>query len=212
MSREENVLNYYLLCNKLKYLIRTGWLNWNVSSSRLESVAEHVFGVEMLALSIYSEYKYDIDIKKVIMMLAIHEIGEAVIGDITMFDLSHEEKEKLEHAAVHNILSSLVSGKEIEELFIEFDEHKTKESIFAFQCDKLEADLQAKIYDDMGKVDLNNQEGNNTMNHPLVKELLDEGNSFGVMWMKFSRENYPYDENFRDISDYAMKLKLSKEN
>ena len=31
MSREENVINYYVLCNKLKTVVRTGWINWNVS-------------------------------------------------------------------------------------------------------------------------------------------------------------------------------------
>ena len=45
MSKEENVLKYYVLCNKLKNVIRTGWLNWNVNRERLESIAEHVYGV-----------------------------------------------------------------------------------------------------------------------------------------------------------------------
>ena len=37
----------------------------------------------------------------------------------------------MEHEAVHNILKDLVDGEEIEKIFLEFDEHKTKESIFA---------------------------------------------------------------------------------
>ncbi len=35
MSKEENVIRYYVLCNKLKNLIRTGWKDWNVKSNRL---------------------------------------------------------------------------------------------------------------------------------------------------------------------------------
>lgn len=38
-NKEERVLNYYVLCNKLKDVIRTGWKNWNVKRDRLESVA-----------------------------------------------------------------------------------------------------------------------------------------------------------------------------
>ena len=94
MSKEKNVVNYYVLCNKLKDVIRTGWIDWNVNRDRVESVAEHIFGVQMLAIAMKSEYQYDIDIMKVIYMLAIHEIGETVIGDITQFDMSKEEKEK----------------------------------------------------------------------------------------------------------------------
>ena len=74
MEKEKNVINYYVLCNKLKNVIRTGWKDWNVQKERLESVAEHIFGVQMLAIAMKSEYNYDIDILKVIMMIAIHEL------------------------------------------------------------------------------------------------------------------------------------------
>ena len=143
-------------------------------------------------------------------MLAIHELGESVIGDITMFQMSSDEKEKIEHEAVHKILKGLVDGEKIEELFLEFDSHKTKESLFAYFCDKLDADLQAKLYDEEGYVDLNNQESNDTMNHPKVKELLDSGDTFGEMWMKFSLDKYPYDDNFKNISEYVIKNKILK--
>lgn len=33
--------------------------------------------------------------QKVIFMLAIHELGETVIGDLTQFQISRDEKEKL---------------------------------------------------------------------------------------------------------------------
>lgn len=114
MSKEQNVINYYVLCNKLKNVIRTGWINWKVNRNRIESVAEHIFGVQMLAIAMKSEYQYDIDIMKVIYMLAIHEFGETIIGDLTQFQISNEEKEKIEHEAVYNILSSLIDGEQIE--------------------------------------------------------------------------------------------------
>ena len=43
-------------------------------------------------------------------MLAIHELGETVIGDLTQFQISREEKERIEHEAVHKILSGLIDG------------------------------------------------------------------------------------------------------
>lgn len=128
MSKEENVIKYYVMCNKLKNVIRTGWKNWNVERERVESVAEHIFGVQMLAIAMKSEYEYDIDIMKVVFMLAVHELGEIVIGDLTMFEISKEEKAKREKEAVHKILCGLLDGKEIENLFTEFDSHSTKEA------------------------------------------------------------------------------------
>lgn len=203
MSKEQNVVNYYVLCNKLKNVIRTGWIDWKVQRERVESIAEHIFGVQMLAIAMKSEYQYDIDIMKVIYMLAIHELGETIIGDLTQFQISKEEKEKIEHEAVHTILSSLIDGEQIEELFLEFDSHKTPESIFAYQCDKLECDIQCKLYDQEGCVDLEHQEGNATANNEFVKRLLENGQSWSDMWLEFGQRRYPYDQNFMSVSHYV---------
>ena len=209
MSKEQNVINYYVICNRLKNVIRTGWKDWNVQRARIESVAEHIFGVQMLALAMKSEYQYDVDILKVIFMLAVHELGETIIGDLTQFQISKEEKEKLEHEAVHKILGNLLDGKQIEELFLEFDSHNTKEAMFAYQCDKLECDLQCKLYDEEGCVDLNKQDGNSTMKNPLVEKLLNNGATWSNMWLNFGQQIYPYDDNFKAISNYAKNNDIS---
>ena len=210
MSKEENVIKYYVMCNKLKNVIRTGWKTWNVERERVESVAEHIFGVQMLAIAMKSEYEYDIDIMKVVFMLAVHELGEIVIGDLTMFEISKEEKAKREKEAVHKILCGLLDGKEIENLFTEFDSHSTKEAMFAYQCDKLECDLQSKLYDEEGCVDLNKQESNDLLENELVKKLLSEEKSWSRMWLRFGQTVYPYDDNFKDVSKYALNNSISK--
>ena len=210
MSKEENVIKYYVMCNKLKNVIRTGWKTWNVERERVESVAEHIFGVQMLAIAMKSEYEYDIDIMKVVFMLAVHELGEIVIGDLTMFEISKEEKAKREKEAVHKILCGLLDGKEIENLFKEFDSHSTKEAMFAYQCDKLECDLQSKLYDEEGCVDLNKQEGNKTLENELVKKLLSEEKTWSGMWLRFGQTVYPYDDNFKNVSKYALNNNIIK--
>lgn len=210
MLKEEKVVNYYVMCNKLKTVIRTGWKDWNVKKDRIESVAEHIFGVQMLAIAMKSEYQYDINLEKVIMMLAIHELGEIIIGDLTQFQISKEEKQKIEYEAVKNILKDLIDGKEIENLFLEFEEKKTKEAFFAYQCDKLECDLQCKLYDEEGCVDLNKQDNNKTMDNPIVKSLLEKYSSWSTVWLKFGQTNYPYDDNFKRVSEFASNNSIGK--
>jgi len=208
MGKEEKVINYYVLCNKLKNVIRTGWRHWNVQRERLESVAEHIFGVQMLAIAMKSEYNYDVDILKVIMMIAIHELWETVIWDLTEFQISREEKEKIEHEAVHDILKDLIDGEEIEKIFLEFDEHKTKEANFAYQCDKLECDLQCKLYDEEWWVDLNKQESHSAIENERVQKLLKENKTWSEMWLQYDIENIPYDKNFKAIINYAINNKI----
>ena len=203
MSKEENVLRYYVLCNKLKDIVRTGWKDWGVKRERVESIAEHIYGTQMLALAMKSEYQYDIDIEKVILMLAVHELEEIMIGDLTLFDVTKEEKQKRGHIAIEKVLEGLFDKGKIKELILEFDEKKTKEALFAYQCDKLECDIQSKIYDEVNCVDLNKQEHNKAYQNDLVKELLEEEKTWSGMWLMFGQKKYGYDENFTSVSNYA---------
>lgn len=193
----KNALHFYLLATKLKYKIRSGWdsIHWHVKSERLESIAEHVYGTCILAISLDSEFDFNIDINKVLKMLTIHEIGEVLIGDITPFDnISPEEKENIEHQAMLNVLGDLASKEELFDLLIEFDEHTTKEAKFAYLCDKMEADIQAKVYEDLGmQRTLDDQAGNVVFKSPKIKEMIDNGaeTAFDIwyLWDKSKFEN-----------------------
>lgn len=210
MSKEQTVIKYYVLCNKLKDLIRTGWINWNVQRNRIESVAEHIYSTQMLAIAMKYTYNYDIDLLKVILMLAIHESEEIFIGDLTIFDISKEEKEKMGHEAIHKLFNGILAAQELENLILEFDEKKTKESIFAFYCDKLECDLQAKLYDEQKCVYVNNQDNNDIRFNEDVDKLLKQNKTWGEMWLIFGQQRYNYDENFKNVSNYALSNKISR--
>ena len=209
--KEQNVIEYYVLCNKLKNIIRTGWIDWKVKRKRIESVAEHIYGTQMLALAIYSEYKYEIDIKKVILMLALHELEEIKIGDLTPFQITKEEKKKIGKKAVEDIIKNLNIKEDIDKIIDEFDERITKEALFAHHIDKLECDLQCKLYDEENCVDLNNQEGNTTYYDKEVQEYIKNADSWSKMWLNFNKKRYNYDENFISILDYVLENNIKNE-
>lgn len=205
MSKEENVIKFYVLCNRLKDVIRTGWKIWHVKRERLESVAEHIFGVQMLAIAMQSEYKYEVDIMKVIYMLAVHELEEIYIGDLTQFEITKENKKKIGQEAVNKVLGNLLNKDEIINLIKEFDDRETLEARFAYFCDKLECDIQSKLYDEENCVNLNDQEGNKIIDDERVQSLLKEGKSWSDMWLSFGQITYNYDKNFIAVSNYAIK-------
>ena len=200
MKKEKRVVDFYVLCNRLKDVIRTGWIDFNVKKGKAESVAEHTYGVQMLAIAMYIEYKYVIDIKKVIYMIAIHDIGEALIGDLTDFNISKEAKEEKEHDAVHIILSKMLDAKKVEKLFIEFDEGKSPEAIFARNCDKLECDIQAKIYDEAELV--GSQRYNKTLTDQ-EKDNIKKGKPWYKIFFKADRKIYKIDKNFLSVSKFV---------
>lgn len=212
MDREKRVVDFYVLTNKLKNIIRTGWLNWHVSSERVESVAEHVYGVQMLALAMYSEYKYDIDIMKVIFMLAIHELEEIIIGDLTFKQISSEDKRKIGHEAIEKILKGLISGEELKAIIYEFDAGESEEAMFAYHCDKLECDLQCKLYDEGGYVRVEDQLSDDNHREDVMESIRSGERTWSYHWMNHDRPKFIDDENFLNVLDYAIDNKISKED
>lgn len=81
-------------------------------------------------------------------MLALHELEEIEIGDITPIDdVTEEEKKKMGHAAIDKLLTCLRRKETYQSLILEFDAQTTDEARFAYMCDKLEADLMSIYYD-----------------------------------------------------------------
>lgn len=204
-----NSLQFYLLATQLKEKIRRGWEVWNIDKERVESVAEHIYGTCILAISIDSEFKLDIDIHKVVMMLLLHEIEEIKIGDLTPFDkITKEEKRKIGKKAVEEVLSTLDKKGQYIELIEEFEEIKTKESIFAKMCDKLEADIQAKLYCEEKCLNANKKENAHLLEDERIKKLLQEGNeTVADLFIENDRPIYT-EKIFENIADFVKNAKL----
>ncbi len=210
-ERLKSIMRFYLLATRLKYKIRSGWdeTHWNVSKERLESVAEHVYGTCILALSIDSEFETNLNVDKIIKMLVLHELGEVIIGDITPFDnITPEEKMKREHAAMKDVLGDLVKNEEYFALLLEFDAKKTREAVFAHLCDKLEADIQAKVYQDMGcQNPLDEQKKNVAFKSESIQQMLQDGakTAFDI-WYEWDKALFADDEKFSALLDYLKKV------
>jgi len=202
MSKPANVINYYVICNKLKDIIRSGWKKWHVKRDRLESVAEHVYGVQMLAIAMYSEYDYDIDIEKVILMLAVHELEETAIGDLVPFETTKAEKTKIGHEAVDKILAGISDKVNLKALIYEFDAQETPEAKFAHLCDKLEANIQCKLYDEENDVDWQAEANNELLKDPKVRAAADFQKSWSECWITCDQDLNFYDSNFVEVLDY----------
>lgn len=197
-----NAMKFYLLATKLKYKIRSAWdaNHWNINSERLESVAEHVYGTCILAISLSSEFDFEIDLNKVLKMLVIHEIGEVLIGDITPFDnITPEEKQKTEFQAVSLLINDLSTKEELLGLFVEFEERLTNEAKFAYYIDKLEANIQAKVYQDNGfQRSLDDQKNNIVFNSSKVQEMLANGaqSAFDI-WYEYDKNKFEKEPIFQ---------------
>lgn len=211
----KNLLQFYLLATELKDKIRSGWKVWNIDRERVESVAEHIYGTCILAISIDSQFELDIDLYKVIIMLVLHEIEEIKIGDLTPFDkVTKEEKRKIGKQAVEEVLSTLDKKVQYIELIEEFENMKTNESIFAKMCDKLEADIQCKLYCEENCIDINKKENAYLLKDSRVQKLLQNGEkTVADLFVENDRPIYK-EKVFEEIANYIKDndlLNLKKE-
>ena len=208
MEKIQNIIHFYVLASTLKDKIRRGWKIWHIERERVESVAEHIYGTCMLAIAIDSEYDFNIDLMKVIKMLVIHELEEIEIKDFTPFDkITNEEKRKIGKVAVDDVLKDLTKKEELIELVEEF------ESIFAKMCDKLESDIQCKLYCEEHCLDVNKSENKPILEDERIQNLIEDGSKTISDFFVENHKNeiLHQDKVFEEIADYIKNNTLLKE-
>lgn len=212
-----NILKFYYYNQTLKSKVRSGWNeeHWNIESEneRIEMISDHIIGAVGLAFAFGSEFKYEIDINKVLKTLMIHEIGEAIIGDVTPFDnVSPEQKHEIEHMAMKQVLGNLNKCDELYQSLLDFDACINPIDKFSHYCDKLEADLQSKVYQEKGfHHSLDNQSNNIVMKSRIVQTMITSGlatTPFDI-WFLYDKGIYEFDI---DMQEFFSTLKCAKDN
>ncbi len=107
-----------------------------------ENVAGHSWRAAFMAYLMKDELG-EIDIDRVIRMCLVHDIGEAITGDIPTFE-KNESHEEVERQAIDRLLSGLPNPlyQELTALFGEMEAQETKEAKVYKALDKLEAVIQ----------------------------------------------------------------------
>ena len=146
-SSLQSINKFLEITGILKRIPRTGWIEVGVYQP--ESVADHSFRTALLCM-LYADMEA-LDPLKLLRMALIHDLPEAMIGDLIPSKKTTETKEN-EKKAINQILSLLPKPQKENYLAIwnEYDEGKTREAKAVHQLEKIEMALQAKEYKDFG--------------------------------------------------------------
>lgn len=212
-SECEQISRFYYLNSRLKNKVRSGWDNkhWNIKADRIERISEHIVGTIGLAISLDSEFKHNLDVDKILKTLVIHETGETIIPDYTPFDgISEEEIEELEHRAMIDALGNLKEKDYMFSLLCDFDKKNSKEAKYAYYCDKIQADLKSKVYQDNGlHHTLSDQENNVVFKSRKAKQMIKDGSTTPFdIWYNWDKTIYEGDKQFPEFIDM---LNIAKE-
>ncbi|XP_047164938.1 5'-deoxynucleotidase HDDC2 [Vigna umbellata] len=143
-----SVIDFLSLCQSLKTTKRTGWSRKGVKNP--ESIADHMYRMGLMALIAPDVPGFDRN--KCIKLAIVHDIAEAIVGDITPIDgVSKKEKTYLEKTALDHMCKVLGGGSaatEITKLWMEYESNFSLEAKFVKDLDKVEMILQALEYED----------------------------------------------------------------
>jgi putative hydrolase of HD superfamily len=139
------ILRFYALSEALKTEMRHSWL----SNGRQESVAEHTWSLSLLAVLIHPFLSEEVDLKRVLELIAVHDLAEVKTGDIPYFEAStrKEDKAARELDAMRTLATELPQevGESILSLWTEFESGTTHEAKFARALDHLEVQAQHNL-------------------------------------------------------------------
>ena len=135
---DRELIDFLGIAEKMKCNTRHSW----TSTNRKESVAEHSWRLSLIALLLEREIE-NVDFQKIIKMCIIHDLGEAITGDITSF-LKTKQDSKTEQKAITTLIEKLPEPQKTDmlTLFEEMEKRETMESKIYKALDRLEAVIQ----------------------------------------------------------------------
>lgn len=142
----QQILGFYKITEKLKTTLRHSWLSDGV---RQESVAEHTWMMALLAMAILPHISQKLDQTKILKMIIIHDLAEAVTEDMPVWEgvLEKQEKFEREKEAICKILGNLdtETQEDLLSLWAEYEERTSAESKFVKVIDTLDVIVQHTV-------------------------------------------------------------------
>lgn len=138
MTRLEQQLAFILEIDKLKLVLRQTLL---CDMSRRENTAEHSWHLAVMAILLTEYAAGPVDVLHVMKMVVVHDIVEIDAGDTFAYDkAANEGKVDRERRAAERIFGLLPAeqGRELRELWEEFEARETADSKYANALDRLQ--------------------------------------------------------------------------
>ena len=124
---------------RLKDVLRTA----HTRTGKQESTAEHTWRLGLFILS-FADQLPDLDLLKVLKMALLHDLGEAIHGDIPAINQQGRDKLEQERADLVTLMHTLPTKLQVEflSLWDEYNQAQTLEAQAVKAFDKLETILQ----------------------------------------------------------------------
>ncbi|KAK7542085.1 HD domain-containing protein [Phyllosticta citribraziliensis] len=148
-------LPFMHVLERLKTTKREGWRRFGINHG--ESISDHMYRMSILTMLAPATLSARLDIPRCTKMALVHDMAEALVGDITPVDpISKEEKSRRETATMDYLCTRLLGSvastpasavADIRAVWQEYEDNVTPEAQFVHDIDKMELLLQMMEYE-----------------------------------------------------------------
>jgi 5'-deoxynucleotidase YfbR-like HD superfamily hydrolase len=204
----ENEVKLFMLFDILGDTVRSGMIQWNVDRERLEDVKDHIMDLIFIAKILERYLSPYVDMSKVINYIIVHDLPEAITGDITKFEgVSEEEIERVTKLAIDYLVENFNDLIDFKNLIPAYEERRDLESKVVKMIDKIHSSTTFIKYEAEKHIDMDNPDIIESLRyHPFVDEMYNKGYDVADIFYEFHRKALSFSD------DELIKYNISRDD
>lgn len=180
-------VKFFMVFDILGDTERTGPHLWQIERFRLEDVKNHVLDLQLMVRILRKYLPDNLDYEKINDYILLHDLPEAITGDITRFEgVSSEEIKRVTNLAIAYLGETFGDVMDVYKILTDYEGRVDLESKVVNMIDKIHSSTTFIKYESENHVDMDNPNIIPELRqHPFVVEKIAEGKDLADIFFEF---------------------------
>lgn len=186
----EKEVKLFMLFDILGDMVRSGMIQWKVDRQRLEDVKDHIMDLILITKILEKYFPSYVDINKMIDYIIVHDLPEAITGDITKFEgVSDEEIVRVTNLAIDFLVDNFNDIIDFKTLIPAYEERRDLETKIVKMIDKVHSSTTFIKYETEKHIEIDNPDIIPSLRyHPFVDDMYKKGYDVADIFYEFHRK------------------------
>lgn len=179
----------YMIFDILADTVRSGPQLWHVDRKRIEDVQDHIVNLIFIARILKRHLPKVLDYDRVYDYILVHDLPEAITGDVTHFEgIPEKEIKRTTEIAIEYLTDKFGDVIDFKDLSYAYEERRDLESKFVHMIDKVHSSVAFIKYQSEKNIDVNNPKIIPELRYmPYVDERIKKGYDVADVFFEFHR-------------------------
>ena len=192
----EQEVKLFMLFDILGDTVRSGMIQWKIERERLEDVKNHIIDLIFIVKILERYFPDFVDMEKIINYIIVHDLPEAITGDITKFEgVSDEEISRVTNIAIDYLIENFNYIIDFKTLISSYEEKRDLESKIVKMIDKVHSSTTFIKYQAEKDIDMNKEGILKSLRYnPFVDEKIKAGYDIADIFYEFHIAAIKFDD------------------